>query len=533
MDTHTAAVAAASRIDAGAALVEALQDPACYPHAVDRVEVIETHISYVLLAGEFAYKVKKALRLPFLDFSTPAARRRYCEEELRLNRRAAPGIYLEVVEITGDPARPRIGPGAPVLEHAVKMRRFPQEALFSVMARTGQLDRAHVDALADGVADLHAVADRRVPPEAAPRGNPALDNFAEIAALGIDGSILDRLAPLRRWTESAARELEACFAARAAAGFVRECHGDLHLANVALVDGRPTPFDGIEFSLAFRWIDVASDVAFAAMDLYRHRLPRLAARFVSRYLERTGDYGALRVLRYYLVYRAMVRAKVAAIAMRQALPGSAAARERREELLELVSLADGLSRPRPALLVVMHGLPASGKTTVSERLLEALGAVRLRSDVERKRLHRMAADARAGAAPGEGIYTALDTQATYERLAELARTALAAGYPVIVDATFARREERARFRAVARDAGAAFHIVSCIAPEAVLRARIQARAAAGRDASDAGLAVLEQRMRDDLPPSAQERARAVDTTLPMPDELVAALAARLASGILA
>ena len=504
------------------ALVAALHDPACYPHPVDRVEAIETHISHVLLAGDFAYKLKKPVKLAFLDFSTPELRRHYCEEELRLNRRSAPGIYLDVVAIGGDPLHPRIG-AHPVLEHAVRMRRFGQEALFSAMAQAGELQPAHVDALAVALSRLHEGAARATSAE--PPGQPALANFFQIAQAGVDRAVLERLAPLRRWTQARTRALEPLFAQRLANGFVRECHGDLHLANVAWVDGQPLPFDGIEFSEALRWIDVASDVAFAAMDLHRLGLPRLAARFIDRYLERTGDYEAARLVRYYMVYRAMVRAKVAAIAFGQAAPGSVAARAARARLMDHLELAAALSRDGPALLVAMHGLPASGKTTVSARLVEALGGIRVRSDVERKRQHGMEAGTRAGAAPGEGIYGARDTEATYERLAGAAGDILAGGFPAIVDATFADRARRERFRALAAGAGAGFHIVSCTAPEALLRERVAARAHAGTDASDAGLAVLEERLRRDEPLAPGERALVVDTSAKGQEE---ALARRLA-----
>jgi aminoglycoside phosphotransferase family enzyme/predicted kinase len=475
------------------------------------------------------------VRLPFLDFSTFEARRHYCEEELRLNRRSAPEIYLEVVPIGGDPRRPRVGAGDPVLEHAVKMRRFPQEALLAAMARAGRLEAVHVDALADAVAQLHAGAARSPPrrgrDHGARRDNAALANFVEIRGTGAGDPALDlRLEALHDWTRFEGGVLAGRFAERAAGGFERECHGDLHLANVALVDGRPLPFDGIEFSAALRWIDVASDVAFAAMDLHRHGLPRLAARFVNRYLERTGDYGALAVLRYYMVYRAMVRAKVAAIGLAQAPRDSPRARERRAELVEHVELAEWLCRRGPALLVAMHGLPGSGKTTVAGRLLEALGAVRVRSDVERKRLCGLEAGTRAGTAPSAGIYSPALTRATYDRLAEVAHTALAAGFPVIVDATFERRGQRDRFRELARMGGAAFRLVGCAAPEAVLRARILARAGPASDASDADLAVLEHRLRSGEPPAGDEAGDTleVDTASPDLDSNVELLAQRLA-----
>jgi hypothetical protein len=479
--------------------IEALRDPACYPHPVGTVELLQTHISYVLLAGEFAYKVKKPVCLPFLDFSTLAARRHFCEEELRLNRRTAPGLYLEVVPIGGTPSAPRVGQAEPLLDYAVKMRRFAQEALYSARARRGSLEAADVDALADAVAAFHATAATGGAGQAMPLG--ALDNFSQIAALAAPPAARTLLEALERWTRLEAQALGGRFAERAARGFVRECHGDLHLANVALIDARPVLFDCIEFSEPMRHIDVMSDVAFAAMDLERHGLPRLAARFVNRYLESTGDYGGLVLLRFYQVYRAMVRAKVALIGGAQ------------REFAECLGVAWRLSCRGAALVVLMHGVSGSGKTTASERLVEALGAVRLRSDVERKRLHGMGPGERASAAPGAGIYGEQDARNTYERLAALAGDVLAAGCSVIVDATFLHRADRDRFRGLAADAGADLRIVACDAPEAVLRERVAGRERHGRDASDAGVAVLEAQLRMLEPLGGDERthALAVDT----------------------
>ena len=495
--------------------------------------MIETHISYVLLAGEFAYKLKKPVKLPFLDYSTLEARQRCCAEELRINRRTAPTLYLGVENVGGDPASPRIGRVEPLVDVAVKMRRFPQEALLDAMAREGTLRAEQVDALAEVVARLHENAARSPAPReaisAARFATPALANFDEIRRAGVDSALERRLLALVAWTAAEADAVCGWVQERAGAGFERECHGDLHLGNVVLVDGRPVAFDAIEFSAGLRWIDVACDAAFTAMDLHRHGLPRFAARFLDRYLSLTGDYGALPVLRYFMVYRAMVRAKVAALALAQAVASSPRAVARREELRTCVELAERLSRSGRSLVVAMHGLPASGKTTVSARLLEALGAVRVRSDVERKRLAGLASEARAGAPPGEGIYGAPQTAASYDRLEEVARSALAGGFPVIVDATFARREQRERFRELARARGASFHLVSCTAPKAKLRERIARRARLGGDASDAGTAVLEARIRTDDPLGEDENAITVDTAAPEADAVVASLAERLAA----
>jgi hypothetical protein len=351
MILSTAPAPSATRPGA-ASLVQALREPGAFEHPAGPVELIETHISWVLLSGEYAYKIKKPLKLPFLDFSTLAARRFYCEEELRLNRRTAPALYLGVVRIAGDP--PRFGGTGPALEYAVKMRRFPQEALLASLADRGALDEARIDQLARRVADFHAAAESAPPAsevECVDRATrAALDNFSEIAGLA-GGRDAHRLALLERWTLAQRRSLARVFVERRVLGCVRECHGDLHLGNVALVAGEPVAFDAIEFSEALRWGDVMSDVAFMAMDLAHRRLPRLAARFVAGYLARTGDRGGLRVLRFYLVYRAMVRAKIEAIRARQ-LPSRSGERGRAlcafEDYLGLAARLAGVTVPATA-----------------------------------------------------------------------------------------------------------------------------------------------------------------------------------------
>ena len=474
------------------ALVAALGDPRAFAHPVDAVKVIETHISWVLLAGEFAYKIKKPIKLPFLDFGDLASRRFFCLEELRLNRRVAPHLYLDVVPIAGDPPRMDSREG-PAIEYAVKMRRFPQSALAAAVAARGELEPAHVDRLAACVAAMHAGAERGLPDgcsdSAALAVAPALENFDEIAGLPAGSEVSRRLALLRDWTAREGRALAAAFATRRREGFVRECHGDLHLGNVAFVGSEPLPFDALEFSPRLRWIDVMSDVAFLVMDLRRRGERRLAARFLNAYLERTGDYEGLRVLRFYLVYRAMVRAKIEAI--RAGPLVTAGAVRALGEFHGYLDLARVLAAEDAPALVAMHGPSGSGKTYVSQYLLESLGAVRVRSDVERKRMHGIAPETGAQSAPGEGIYTSGEGRRTYARLADVAAIALAAGFPVVVDATCLERSQRDLLESVAERAHAPLRIVSCAAPIATLRERVRRRAAAGADASDAGLAVLD------------------------------------------
>ena len=279
---------------------------------------VETHISYVLFDRGYAYKIKKAVRFPFLDFTTLAAREFFCREELRLNRRLAPSIYLDVVSIAGTIDAPLLDPSetgnpGPPIEYAVKMREFDQEGLLSRVIARDELTTARVDELAAEVAAFHERAAR--PEGGTPYGEPrsiradARENFVAMQAADIDAPDRTELQPLWAWTEGDATRRTPAFLARKADGFVRECHGDLHLGNIALVDSAVTLFDCIEFNPAMRWIDVMSDVAFLVMDLRDRNRPDLAARFLNAYLAKTGDYEGLGVLAFYTVYRALVRAR--------------------------------------------------------------------------------------------------------------------------------------------------------------------------------------------------------------------------------
>jgi hypothetical protein len=522
-------------LEQAGALVERLRDPACFPHAVRRVELLETHISWVLLTGEYAYKLKKPLDLGFLDFSTLAARKAACEEELRLNRRTAPQLYLEVVPITGSGAKPKVGGAGPAIEYAVKMREFPQAALLDRVAARGELRIGLMDELAATVARFHAAVERAGPGTAfgtpAEVIAPARQNFEQIRALVEDPDGRAALGRLAAWTEREFARLGDAFAARKRDGFVRECHGDLHLGNLIALDGVPLAFDCIEFNASFRWIDVMNEVAFLVMDLADHGLVGHAWRFLNAYLAETGDYAGLGVLRFYLVYRAMVRAKIAALRAHQ-LPEGAAERGRVErESRAYLGLAEAFSALDRRALVITRGLSASGKTAFARLLVEEIGAISMRSDLERKRLHGLAADARTGSPVGGGIYTPEATARTYERLRELARVCAEAGFPAVVDAAFLARADRDAFRALARRLGVPFAIAACEAPESVLRERIGSRAG---DASEATLQVLAHQLTtaDPLGPEERTFVVRVDTRLPLERlrPAAAALGARLGVG---
>lgn len=486
----------------------ALARAAAYPHPVTRVRLVETHISWVLLTGDWAYKVKKPVSLGFLDYSTLERRRRACLEELRLNRRLAPELYFDVVPITGTPAHPCVDGRGKAFEYAVKMREFPQAAQLDRQLAAGRLRPEDMDALAEVIAAFHEAAPRA--PDDAPHGTPenvhrpVRDTLALLDG-ATDGKAHEKVAALATWITAREETLRPLMARRRHDGRVREVHGDLHLANLVRLRSGIAAFDCIEFNAALRWIDVINDLAFATMDLAFRGRPDLGYRLLNRYLEITGDYEAVPLLRYYEVYRALVRAKVAEVRATE-LPEAARAAPRalRDAYLDL---ALARSRANPPLLILMHGVTGSGKTWLSTRLAPRLPAVRVRSDVERRRLHGLGPAQPSGSALDAGIYGAQGSARTYALLAELAAAILRGGETALVDAAFLRREDRDAFRQLAREFGARFAIVSCSAPVSELERRIAAR---GRhDASEGTAAVLARQLATRADLGADERADAL------------------------
>lgn len=501
-------------------MIAGLQRAEAYPHRVQSVRVTETHISWVFLTGELAYKVKKPVQLGFLDFSTLELRRKYCEEELRLNRRYSPDLYLEVVPITGTPHAPHIGGDGEPFEYAVRMRQFPDDALFSCELKAGSVRPEDINALARTIAEFHSQAAIAVP--TSPWGTPdavwapMAENFNQLRSVGIDGP---EVRMLQEWSQSEFERRREVLESRRRDGFVRECHGDLHARNILLLDGRPRMFDCVEFNESFRWIDVLSDLAFLCMDLADFGRADFADRLLNAYLEATGDYAGLAAWRFYLVYRALVRAKVAAIRSQQTEDDAQRA-SAINEVTNYLTLAGRSCSPPPVKLFITHGPSGSGKSTLTQPLVEALGAIRIRSDIERRR--NAVAD-RAGER-----YSASSRQQVYDRIEQLAERVLAAGLTVIVDATFLQRANRAQFRRLAERQGAEFLILDLQTPVDVLRDRVARRRAAGQDASEAGVDVLELQLKSAEPFDGDEVEHAIriDTTRDAAGADLVALCAR-------
>lgn len=492
------------------ALIATLLQPACYPHPVTTVKHLQTHISHVLLAGDYAYKIKKPVNLGFLDFTSLARRHYYCEQELRLNRRLAPDIYLDCLSISGSPIQPVLG-GEPAIEYAVRMRRFSQEALLDRVLAAGRLESRHIEALARQLADFHCtipVADPSAPfgePEQVQQ--PMLDDFTHTRPRLSDPADLSTLAEVERWTLEASERLRPRLLERKAGGWIREGHGDLHLGNMILADnGQITIFDCIEFNDALRWIDIVNDLAFLTMDLYSCGAGRFAQRLLNTWLEFSGDFAGMALLTYYQVYRAMVRAKVNAIQAGEAEIAAADRAVARERCRDYLRLARALTQEPAPFLLITHGVSGSGKSRRTGQLLEVLpGALRIRADVERKRLFGLGPldDSRSGL--GQGLYTAEVNARTYQRLFELADRLLAAGHPVLVDATFIKRAHREPFRELAARHGLPFILLECGADADTLRERVAARRERGDDATEADVAVLERQLRFVEPPALDEQ----------------------------
>ena len=479
-------------------LVQTLRKTAPFPHSSEEIQLRETHISWVLLTGDFAYKIKKPVDFGFLDYSTLEKRKHFCELEISLNQRLAPDFYLELIPLSGSPEAPRIGDDSDPFEYVIKMRQFDDTLLLNALQQRGELTEAHLLQLAQKLADFHtAISGQSVPeglgtPEAI--WEPAQQNFDQIRPLLTDEAALTQLKRLEDWSKDTFERLTTVMTERLTQGFVRECHGDLHLGNTTLWQGEVVPFDCIEFNPAFRWCDVISDLAFLLMDLEDRGLKKMAHLTLNHYLEQTGDYAGLQLLCFYKVYRALVRAKVNLFRLGQ--PGlddedkAAILRQYRS----YTDLAESYTDFYPPYLLLTYGVSGSGKSTLTQQVVKELGGIRIRSDVERKRLFGLKATDLSHSALNDQIYSREATEQTYQRLTELSDLALRACFPVTLDATNLKRSQRERLGKVAEDLGLAYLIVALKADEQTLRRRLAKRKKAGEQVAEADEAVLDQQL---------------------------------------
>lgn len=496
--------------------IEQLCRPTAFDHPTGEFTVRETHISWVILCGDYAYKLKKPVDFGFLDFSSPARRKHYCEEELRLNRRFSPELYLEVVAVTAANDGPEMGGTGTIIDHAVKMRRFDESQLLDNIAARGDLDKRLVRDIARELARLHNDLPRCFPdPTGTEAGTPAAlkaaleQNFTQIRQYPLGDTELRQLEIIDRWTRARYDTLLPLMQQRVRDGWVIDGHGDDHLGNMAIIEGAVRLFDCIEFNADFRIVDSIAELALLDMDLNAREHPAESHRLLTDYLEYRGDYQGLHLLDLYRVYFAVVRAKVNILQFSPDHPAPLAS-EAYNELQRYLTIADRYCRPRQRFLAITHGLSGSGKSTIAGKLVEISGAVRIRSDVERKRLYGLAPEDRSTASDVATLYSTDMSAKTFGRMAELAEVVINAGFPVIVDGTFLHRQVRDDFSQLARRLGLPFAILNCCADQETMRERLQAREANGRGASEAGVSVMERQKKELQPLSDTELDRAVD-----------------------
>jgi aminoglycoside phosphotransferase family enzyme/predicted kinase len=488
-----------------------------FPHSVDQLELLETHISWVILTGPYAYKLKKPLRLDFLDYSTLQLRKKYCDHELQINKVWAESIYKDVVAIFEKAGKLRVGTaneeirdGETIIDYAVMMNQFPQSALLAEQLKTEAITPAVIEPLGDEIAHLHQRLESIPYRDSLVRGgaiDPAIENFDYLLShLSVDDPDHDRATKLKQWTVDSIERLQPLMERRARKGSVIACHGDLHLGNILYLDGRFIPFDGVEFNDAFSQVEGLDEIAFLAMELSEHGYRSHARRLVNRYVETTGDYESLLLLRYFLVYRSMVRAKVDMIRQTQRFEsepsGQATGHPRLSaagrQYLDYAESVLGKASPE---LWITYGLSGSGKSTASNKVIESHGFFRVRSDVQRKLIACRDPYERTAESDLPELYSGEMTALTYQRMLTIADQILQTGFGVIVDAAFLRHELRRPFQDLAGQHQIPYRILVCEAATDELKTRLANR---GPDPSDADESVLDAQIKIAQPPSGEE-----------------------------
>jgi aminoglycoside phosphotransferase family enzyme/predicted kinase len=510
--------------------IEALLSPDAYPHRVDGVELRQTHISYVFLAGEFVYKLKKPINLGFLDFSTLDRRRHFCEEEVRLNRRLCEGTYIGVVPISYVDGEVKVDAKGQAVEYAVKMRRLPDEGMMSALLERDAVTQAHLATLARTLADFHNASERSDEIDRYGGLETAMvnwrENFEQTEPFIGRAITHSQLEDVRAFIENVSEEDADVFALRVREGRARDCHGDLRSDAVCFQGDGVCIFDCIEFNERFRYSDVAADIAFLAMDLeYRGRRD-LSDELLGLYLAATLDATLPLVLPFYKCYRAYVRGKVEGFQLDQPEVDEAQKRHATEAARSYFELAHSYAtQAAPHALIITIGVTGSGKSYLGNALAARLGAVVLSSDVVRKRLLGVESTERQWVPFETGIYSPEATERTYRALLDEARPWLARGKPVVLDASYLQRAHREAALRLAMEADARFLAVECEAAEALVWERLSERRGGERVVSDGRWEIYQGQQErrepvDELPVGSHV---VVETALPLAKQIEAVL----------
>jgi len=508
-------------------LVQQMLQPGFYPHVVaEPIQLIQTHVSYVLLTGDYAYKLKKTVNFGFLDYSSVEKRQHFCQEELRLNQRGASELYLEVLPVTLVNGKYQLGGTDEPVEYVLKMRQFPQEALFSEIFAQGNLQQTHMEELGRVVAKYHAqtLTDDYIRSFGEiPQVRASIDeNYAQTLKYIGGPQTESQYQKTKQYTDNFFVQYPELFSHRVKNNLIRECHGDLHLRNIALWHNRVMLFDCIEFNEPFRFVDVMYDVAFTVMDLEARQRKDLGNAFLNTYVEQTGDWEGLQVLPLYLSRQAYVRAKVTSFLLDDPNVPVTVKEDAKKTAAEYYRQAWDYTKPKQGKLILMSGLSGSGKSTTAKYIAGKLGAIHLRSDAVRKHLAGIPLMERGE----KEIYTDEMTQKTYARLLSLGVLLANQGWQVILDAKYDRQQLRQTAIAQAQEHQLPLQIIYCTAPIEVLQQRLGNRTGDIADAT-ADLLVSQVNQADPFTDKEQSYIKILNTTQSLQTQLTEIIEGRV------